>query len=107
MKTMAEEIAAHRIGPDFDCTCGVAFHFPERFESDYEAHLADALTAAGFGLVADAKREALVEAAGAIDLPGTDAAGYYSSGDAAGYAEAERHAEAWLRARAAAVRGER
>jgi hypothetical protein len=65
-----------------------------------------ALEAAAPFILADAKREALEDAADAIDLPGTDATGYYSSGDAAGYAEAERHAEAWLRARAKTVGGE-
>lgn len=48
----------------------------------------------------------LEDAADELYLPGTAATGYYSSGDHAGYQEAESHAESWLRDRAAAVRGE-
>lgn len=36
----------------------------------------------------------------AIDLPGSDATGYYSSEAVSGYREAEQHIEVWLRERA-------
>lgn len=68
------------------------------------AHQSAALSAAGFGLVADAKAGALEEAAEALDLPGSDATGYYASEQDSGYREAERHTEDWLRTRAAALR---
>jgi hypothetical protein len=63
---------------------------PDRYIGMTEALIVqkavDALTAAGFGLVADAKAEALEEAAASIDSGG--------------------RISQWLRARAAAVRGE-
>lgn len=57
---------------------------------------------------ADALREhdaALIESlADGVDLPGSTAAGYYGSEQVAGYREAERDIEAWLRERARQVR---
>lgn len=52
----------------------------------------------------DARAAALEEAADELDLPGSDASGYYASEAVGGYREAERHAEAWLRDRAQALR---
>ena len=50
--------------------------------------------------------KALEEAAEELDLPGSDATGYYAYEQESGYREAERHTETWLTNRAAAVRGE-
>jgi hypothetical protein len=44
--------------------------------------------------------QTLRDAANALDLPGSTATGYYSSNDEAGYREAERDTERWLRDRA-------
>ena len=68
-KNMAEVLAEHRISPDFECECGTDFYpqsddpdapdaAPDAFGTAFEAHQAAALSAAGFGLVADAKAEA-------------------------------------------------
>jgi|GEM_PF-7049203 hypothetical protein len=107
-KTMADIITAHLdlTGDEYDLRYIAAVR---RLANDVEQEL----TAAGFGLVKTVAEMAAIErkamawalrdAAGDLDLPGTEATGYYSSGDAAGYAEAERHAEAWLRARAATI----
>ena len=55
----------------------------------------------------EARAAALREAADELDLPGSDATGYYSGGYVDGYHEAERHAEQRLRARADRIeRGE-
>ena len=111
-KTMAEVLAEHQIHwarkdhptedrVDFVATCSkcgpLAYQTPDK-------HRALALSAAGFGLVTDTKAEALEEAAEALDLPGSDATGYYASEQDSGYREAERHAEDWLRNRAANLR---
>jgi hypothetical protein len=68
-------------------------------EEKFTAHQSAALTAAGFGLVADAKGEALEEAAGefAARLP---------DGTGNGRAYNSHQVAHMLRARAAAVRGE-
>jgi hypothetical protein len=57
--------------------------------------------------VAKAKAEALREAADALDLPGSDASGYYASEAVGGYREAEQHVETWLRDRADRIEGTR
>lgn len=44
--------------------------------------------------------DALRDAADALDLPGSDATGYYASYHDDCYREAERHIDAWLRHRA-------
>jgi len=62
-----------------------------------KAFMRAALEAAAPHLMA----QALEEAADELDLPGSDATGYYASEQDSGYREAERHAEAYLRARAA------
>ena len=54
-------------------------------------------------IAAQAKAEALREAADALDLPGSNAHGYYSGHADFGYSEAETHAGDWLRARAATI----
>lgn len=61
--------------------------------------------AALLALVREAGAVALEEAADEMDLPGSDATGYYASEQDSGYREAERHTEAYLRARAVTVRG--
>ena len=48
---------------------------------------------------------ALIESlADEVDLPGSTATGYYGSEQVAGYRDAERDIEAWLRERARQVR---
>jgi hypothetical protein len=59
-KTMAEVLAEHRYDAEKrtlhqHCTCG---WFGKVLADDFAAHQAAALSAAGFGLVADAKAEA-------------------------------------------------
>ncbi len=54
---IAEVLAKNRIASSLDCTCGAVFHevdssddvFPERYESDFEAHQAAVLAANGYG----------------------------------------------------------
>lgn len=53
------------------------------------------------------RAEALREAADALDLPGSDASGYYASEAVGGYQEAEQHVETWLRVRADRIEGTR
>jgi hypothetical protein len=107
VKTMAEVLGDHVIygmsrGTYLACRCDKTWVT----YSEYHAHLEAELTAAGFGPVKAAAAGALRGAADELELPGTDAAGYYSSGDAAGYSEAERHAEVWLKDRAATIERE-
>lgn len=47
------------------------------------------------------RAQALEDAADDMELPGSDATGYYSGNEHYGYAQAELHAETWLRSRAA------
>lgn len=55
----------------------------------------------------EARAAALREAADELDLPGSEATGYYSGAYVDGYHEAERHVDRWLRDRAARIeRGE-
>lgn len=98
MSGMADVLAAHRnlglafrnaeSGALYDCSCRRRFN-------DFSEHLADALSAAGFGPVKEAGAEALEEAAYAITKPQPD----YDGTPA-------RFPSNWLKARAAAVRGE-
>lgn len=105
-KTMADVLADHHshsynaeLGTVFclDLTCGwdaMAHNFAIAADV-FAEHQAEMLNAAGFGLVVDAKAEALEEAAGHLDdmedgKPAPDLHGPYA---------------AWLRARAAAERG--
>ena len=67
---IAETLTEHRISPDCDCTCGVAFYdpeddalLPESFEASFEAHQAEMLAAVVAGAKAEAASEALLEAA--------------------------------------------
>jgi hypothetical protein len=90
---MAEEISLHsQIGRDekgqYCAGCNHRYGYAAERGLNLQAceHVATQLTAAGFGLVADAKAEALEEAAASIDSGG--------------------RISQWLRARAAAVRGE-
>jgi len=106
MKTMSEVLAAHpKTVTEYasgliycaNLTCrayiGTAMELTgSRLESAFAAHQSAALTAAGFGLVADAKREALEEAA----------ADWWLRDDV----RDRFGAWSWLRDRAAAVRGE-
>lgn len=71
-KTMAEVLAEHEMDFTYDgkqtgCSCG---HWqargPVSAHADHAAHQSAALSAAGFGLVADAKAEAWDEAALAL-----------------------------------------
>lgn len=67
MKIMAEVIEAHyidfgRSDPDNTGHC-ICDEWVDGMGESWDEHLADALTAAGFGLVVDAKAEALAEAA--------------------------------------------
>lgn len=92
-KTMAEVLAEHQfMYHSFNgvtqkrylaCSCGAL-----PLAGDHPTHLAVALSAAGFGLVADAKAEALEEAA--------DDYRHYET----------PNARLYLRARAAALRGD-
>lgn len=107
-KTMAEVLAGHSLlsherSGTYACSdpdCGWEFRYRLRMDdlksgvdvvlSEFTAHQAAALSAAGFGLVADAGAKALEDAADWLDPDATQA------GTISG----------WLRARAAAVRGE-
>jgi hypothetical protein len=107
VKTMAEVLGEHRISAHFTCECGSDF-FPDDEDLDedrgdsptafieaYEAHQADALTAAGFGPVKAAQAGALREAADAMtrESPG---AGPWGTPQ-------YEHQAGWLRARAASI----
>jgi hypothetical protein len=92
-KTMAEVLAEHYIditqtSPDNigRCVCG---YTADPMNVSWDEHLAETLSAAGFGLVADAKAEALEEAADEAETLGIVVINPSS-----------------LRARAATVRGE-
>lgn len=100
-KTMAEVLIEHQRHNASSCLCGWA-----KLGRSHPEHQADALTAAGFGDVRESAAGALESAGEDLDLPGSDATGYYAYEQESGYREAERHAESWLRARAAAVRGD-
>ena len=97
-KTMEDVLMEHQRQNERSCLCGWA-----ELGKSHPEHQAAALTAAGFGLVADAKREALEEAAANIltNDPLDYWAGHLPEG--LGWQEAMSR---WLRARAAAVRGE-
>lgn len=87
-------------GDLYDCSCARRF-------SDYYDHLTEALSAAGFGPVADAKAEALEEAADALKPSGAfwwGTSGVTVAEGASGPPTATL--DDWLRTRAAAVRGE-
>lgn len=99
MKTMAEVIRE----ADEQWNRDVQVVYTDAAWAEY---IAAALTAAGYGPVKEAAAEALRDAAEDIDLPGSTAAGYYASEQDSGYREAERHAETWLRSRAAAIEAE-
>jgi hypothetical protein len=91
---MAEVLAAHQPDDSYGtlhdhCTCG---WLGKVMAYDFVPHQSAALTAAGFGLVADAKREALEEAAQAWWLR-DDVQDRFTPWS-------------WLLDRAAAVRGE-
>jgi hypothetical protein len=81
----AVEAAARAIGEAYDDDHG-----------GWTVEARAALSAAAPYLAAQTLRDA----ADALDLPGSTATGYYSSNDEAGYREAERDTELWLRARA-------
>lgn len=55
----------------------------------------------------NARAAALDEAVDELELPGSNATGYYASNNVAGYQEAERHAQVWLSSRAQRIRDER
>jgi len=108
MKYMAEVLHDHRehaLCYDHEagwcCICG-----EHDIDTNWRDHVAAALTAAGFGPVKEAAAKALEDAADELELPGCTAIGYYASEQDSGYSEAERHTDKWLRARAAAVRGQ-
>lgn len=109
MSGMAEVLAAHQpttgmqVASGVTCRCGY-WNGEERAGIDRPAglqgliwHQSQMLTAAGFGPVREAKAVALVEAA--------DELARSTVSDPLGKATFENYAE-WLRARAAAVRGE-
>lgn len=102
-KTMAEVLAEHWFSPaDYAyCLCGADMS-PDKPVGVHEAlaaHQSEALSAAGFGLVADAKAEALEEAAAIF-------AGRLPNGTGNGRAYNSYQVANMLRARAAALSGE-
>jgi len=104
-KTMAE-VLADKLATLDKLTDGDGFTYSwfDMERPDLARELTAALTAAGFGLVADAKGEALEEAAAHLDEDAS-ASSYL---DDEGVTRAQLDAATWLRARAraAAVRGE-
>ena len=97
MKTMAEVLEAHgwQGMSRAACYCGWGIpegYYPRGTVQAHAAHQQDTLTAAGFGVVADAKREALEDAAQA----------WWMRDDV----QDRFGAWNWLINRAAAVRGE-
>lgn len=107
-KTMAEVLVEHGewrytsgAGSPIECRkCGAPI------ETNIITHQAAALSAAGFGLVADAGAKALEDAAGLLKPPGTlwwgDVGVTVADPPGLPFATLDE----WLRARAAAVRGD-
>ena len=101
-KTMAEEIMLHSpIGRDEQgqyckaCNHRYGYAADRALHQRASAHIAAALSAAGFGLVADAKAEALSKVADTIETYAKDGA----DAEVSPYETAK-----WLRTRAAAIR---
>jgi hypothetical protein len=126
-KTMAEALAEHAFhlitpvklddvnGPwQVECNCTAdPIQGPSYLDAEaaFAAHQAAALSAAGFGLVADAKAEALEEAADALERVDRIAAKPVNRVTPEEEAEYMEFANSggdknWLRARAAALRGD-
>lgn len=72
----------------------------EREGPAYKQLYRDCVIAALSAVYADIQAEAWRQAAEAIDLPGSDATGYYASEQHSGYLDAQQHAAEWLRTRA-------
>ncbi|QDG61226.1 hypothetical protein [Pseudarthrobacter sp. NIBRBAC000502771] len=117
-KTMAEVLAEHEMenspvirGEGYTrCSCGFLSKGAYS-RASHNRHVSDALSAAGFGLVADAKAEALEEAAN--DMDGLERLSSYpeeSCNDEENAAveayDNATNSQEWLRARAAALRGD-